>query len=63
MATKGILRTVKFKDKKLCRGFVIALENAQGRKGKDVVVSRTYETVGKDKINSFFESAALGENK
>jgi len=56
MATKSILKEVRFKNKNLCAGFVRALENAQDQpKGRDVVISRRCETVKKDHINSFFE--------
>lgn len=34
MATKSILKDVRFKDRKLCRGFATALESAKGRGGK-----------------------------
>lgn len=54
MATKGILRPVSFRDKNLCRGFVRALECAEEKKSKKVVISRTYEYVQPEKIKEFF---------
>lgn len=54
MATKSILKDVRFKDKTLCRGFAAALENAKGKHAKTVVLSRTCQTVPKDKIKDFF---------
>lgn len=54
MATKSILKDVRFKDKKLCRGFANALEFAKGKKSKEVSYSRTCKTVPKDKIADFF---------
>ena len=54
MATKSILKEVRFKDKTLCRGFAGALEFAKGKKSKEVILSRTCQTISKDKINDFF---------
>ncbi len=54
MATKGILRPVSFRDKILCRGFVRALEHAEEKKSKKVVISKTYEYVPPEKIKDFF---------
>lgn len=54
MATKSILKEVRFKDKKLSRGFAGALEFAKGKKSKEVILSRTCQTISKDKINDFF---------
>ena len=54
MATKSILKEVRFKDKPLCRGFANALEFAKGKKSKEVSYSRTCKTVPKDKITDFF---------
>lgn len=34
MATKSILKDVRFKDRKLCRGFATALESAKGCRAK-----------------------------
>lgn len=54
MATKSILKDVRFKDKKLCRGFATALENASGKASKEIKLSRTCKTVPRDKIKDFF---------
>lgn len=54
MATKSILKEVRFKDKQLCHGFASALENAQGKRSKDVVFSRTISDVKKDEVKKFF---------
>lgn len=54
MATKSILKDVRFKDKKLCRGFATALENASGKASKEVVISRTCKTIPREKIKDFF---------
>lgn len=54
MATKSILKDVRFKDRTLCRGFATALEHAKGKKSKEVVLSRMCKTVPKDKIKDFF---------
>ena len=36
MATKSILKNVDIKDKKLAKSLITALENAKGKKAKDV---------------------------
>ena len=54
MATKSILKDVRFKDKNLCRGLATALENASGKTSKEVKLSRTCKTIPKDKIKDFF---------
>ncbi len=54
MATKSILKDVRFKDRTLCRRFASALENAKGKQSKRVVISRTCSTVPRDKIKDFF---------
>ena len=54
MATKSILKDVRFRDKSLCRGFATALEHAKGKKSKEVGISRTCQTIQKDKIKDFF---------
>lgn len=54
MATKSILKNVDIKDKKLGKSLVIALENAAGKRAKDVQLSRTYEDVRGDKMRRIF---------
>lgn len=54
MATKSILKEVRFKDRNLCRGFASALENAEGKKSKDVTISRTVTEVKKADVKKFF---------
>lgn len=54
MATKSILKDVRFRDKSLCRGFATALEHAKGKKCKEVRLSRTCQIIQKDKIKDFF---------
>ena len=54
MATKSILKEVRFTNKKLARGFVDALEHAQGKHSKEVIMSRTCTDIKKDKVKSFF---------
>lgn len=54
MATKSILKEVRFKDRNLCRGFASALENAKGKKSKDVTMSRTVTDVKKTDVKKFF---------
>lgn len=56
MATKSILKEVRFKDKVLCRGFASALENASKKSSKEVILSRTCKTIPKGKVEDFFTS-------
>ena len=45
MATKSILKNVNIKNPKLGKSLVVALENASGKKSKDVTLSRTYSDI------------------
>ena len=54
MATKSILKDVRFRYKSLCRGFATALEHAKEKKSKEVRLSRTCQMIQKDKIKDFF---------
>lgn len=54
MATKSILKEVRFRDRSLCRGFATALEHAKEKKSKEVRLTRTCQTIQKDKIKDFF---------
>lgn len=54
MATKSILKSVDIKDKKLSKSLVVALENASGKRSKNVQLSRTYEDVRGEKLRSIF---------
>lgn len=56
MATKSILKEVRFKNKVLCRGFASALENASQKSSKEVILSRTSKAIPKEKITDFFTS-------
>ncbi|WP_279289658.1 hypothetical protein [Acetobacterium fimetarium] len=40
MATKSVLKSVDVKDRRLCRQFVNALENAKGRKANGALTSK-----------------------
>ena len=54
MATKSILKNVDIKDKRLGKSLVVALENAAGKKSKDVTLSRTYSDIHGEKIKEIF---------
>lgn len=54
MATKSILKNVDIREKKLGKSLVVALENAAGKKAKEVALSRTYKEIRGDKINEIF---------
>ena len=54
MATKSIIKNVDIKTPKLRKNFVEALENAENKKSKQVIISRTISTVTGDKIKELF---------
>ena len=54
MATKSILKNVDIKDGKLGNYRVLALENASGKKAKDVTLSRTYSDMRGEKLKEIF---------
>lgn len=54
MATRSILTNVDIRDKGLSKKLVLALEHAQGKKKKDVTISRTHEDVSKENIKKVF---------
>jgi len=54
MATKSIMKNVDIRDKRLCRAFISALENAHGKKSKEVSLSRTFKEISGDKIKELF---------
>lgn len=55
MATKSILKTVDVKNPKLGKSLILALENAAGKRAKDVQLTRTYEDVRGDKLRRIFD--------
>lgn len=54
MATKSILKDVRFKDRKLCRDFATALETAKGKRSKEVIISRRSQVIPKSRVKDFF---------
>ena len=54
MATKSVYKDIRIKDKSLCRNFISALENAKGKKSKEVVMSKKVQTISGDKIKEIF---------
>ena len=54
MATKSILKDVRFRDKSLCRGFATALEHAKEKKSKEVRLSRTCQIIPQNMVEEFF---------
>ena len=61
MAAKSILKNVDIKDKKMGKSLVRALENAKGKHGKDIQLSRTYEDVREDKEYCRKKNTPVGE--
>ncbi len=54
MATKSILKNIDIKDRRMGRAIISALENAEGKKSKQVIMSRTFKEIKGDKIKSLF---------
>lgn len=54
MATKSILKNVDIKEQKLGKSLVVALENAAGKRAKNVTLSRTYSDIRGQKIQEIF---------
>lgn len=54
MATKSITKNVDIKDKKLCKAFVSALENAEKKHSKEVSLSRSFIELKGEKIKELF---------
>ena len=56
MATKSFLKSVAFKDKTSAKSFVSALENADKKSRKKVIVTKKVETIkDSDKIKKIFK--------
>ena len=54
MATKSVLKTIYIKRAKPAHALISALENASGKKLRDVVISRPCATLGKDEVKKMF---------
>lgn len=55
MATKSITKNVVIRTKPLTRNFVRALENAEGKSSKTVVVDKTVHEIKGDTLREMFE--------
>ena len=55
MATKTILKHVSIKDKRLASGLVSALENAEKKGSKNVVLKKRLDEVKGESIKALFE--------
>lgn len=55
MATNSILRSINIKEKHAARMFVYALENAKGKKSKEVTISKKVVYPDKGQIASIFK--------
>lgn len=56
MATKSIYKDVRIKDRASCNKFLSALENAEGKAAKEVVLSKKVQKLSVDKIKEFFDN-------
>lgn len=54
MATKSIYNNVNVKDKNLCKSLILALENAQGKVSKPIVMTKKVRSIEKEKIKGLF---------
>lgn len=54
MATKSITKNVVIRSKPLARNFVRALENAEGKSSKNVVVDKTVHEIKGDGLRVMF---------
>lgn len=55
MATKSILKTVKIRDKKLCRSFAEAIEKTQHAKAPSVEYERKCTEINRENVKEFFD--------
>lgn len=55
MATNSIYKEMRVKDRKYCRNFVAALENAEKKSGKNVTFSKRVQEVRGDSLKRMFE--------
>lgn len=58
MATKSILKNVDVKDRKMGKSLVVALEQAEKKHAKNVVISRTYSDIRGSRIKDIFGNKA-----
>lgn len=54
MATKSILKNIDIKERRMGRSIILALENAEGKKAKEVKLSRACKEVKGSKIKDIF---------
>lgn len=54
MATKSILKNIDIKEKRMGRSIILALENAEGKKEKEVKLSRSCREIKGSKIKDLF---------
>ncbi|MCL2355585.1 MAG: hypothetical protein FWC70_00320 [Defluviitaleaceae bacterium] len=54
MATKSMIKSVNIKNKRLAEGLVSALENAEKKSSKEVVLQRRLDEVKGENIKRYF---------
>ncbi len=54
MVTKSILKNIDIKDRKMGRALLFALEKSEGKKSKEVELSRVCREVKGEKIKDIF---------
>ncbi|MTI96807.1 MAG: hypothetical protein FH749_15245 [Firmicutes bacterium] len=54
MATKSILKNIDIRGQSLCWSFIRALENAEKKKGKEVVLTKSHRELSQEQIRKIF---------
>ena len=54
MATKSILKNIDIKERRMGRSIILALENAEGKKEKEVKLSCSCKEIKRSKIKDIF---------
>ncbi len=54
MATKSVLKSVEIKSKEAAHSLIVALENAEGKHAKPVVVQRSFSNASREELRKMF---------
>ena len=55
MATKSLIKHVRIRDRKLAKGLANALENAENKSSKDVLLLKKLEAIKSEDVKDFFQ--------
>lgn len=56
MATKSIYKNIAIKDRHLARGLIRALENAEKKTSREIVISKKHHSASDEEIRKIFGS-------